>query len=166
MCTPFWLLLGQSTVLYSLLKIASDRAKWSNYMYTVIYRVLKVWTQHRYNFVLVPRHCFPGNKCAQPFSKMRKNISTHPLRLPNRPILSTTFRKVLHIFCTKLMEKFNLWTFGEAQPQYVIALMQRKSSVTELLPSLDRNECLLSVYSKWSHIDTFVTIGFEGYRTG
>ena len=61
------------------------------------------------------------------------------------------------------MEKFNLWTFGEAQPQYVIALMQRKSSVTELLPSLDRNECLRSVYSKWSHIDTFVTIGFEGY---
>ena len=46
------------------------------------------------------------------------------------------------------MEKFNLSTFGEAQPQYVIALMQRKSSVTELLPSLDRNECSLSVYSK------------------
>ena len=46
------------------------------------------------------------------------------------------------------MEKFNLSTFGEAQPQHVIALMQRKSSVTELLPSLDRNECLLSVYSK------------------
>ena len=67
---------------------------------------------------------------------------------------------------TKLMEKFNLWTFGEAQPQYVIALMQRKSSVTELLPSLDRNECSLSVDSKWGHIDTYVTLGFEGYRTG
>ena len=64
------------------------------------------------------------------------------------------------------MEKFNLSTFGEAQPQYVIALMQRKSSVTELLPSLDRNECSLSVDSKWGHIDTYVTLGFEGYRTG
>ena len=33
-------------------------------MYTVTYRVLKVWTQH--HFVPVPRHWVPGTKCGQP----------------------------------------------------------------------------------------------------
>ena len=33
-------------------------------MYTVTYRVLKVWTQH--HFVPVPRYRFPSSKCGQP----------------------------------------------------------------------------------------------------
>ena len=44
-------------LLSSCFKLASDRAKRSNY-------VLKVWTQH--HFVPVPRHWFPSTKCGQP----------------------------------------------------------------------------------------------------
>lgn len=50
-CTPVLLVLGQSTTLSSLLsscfKIAFDRVKWSNYIWThSTYRVVKMWTQH------------------------------------------------------------------------------------------------------------------------
>ena len=37
-------------------------------MYTVIYQVLKVWTQH--HFVLLPRHWFSSTKSGQPLIKL------------------------------------------------------------------------------------------------
>ena len=65
-CTPFLLVLRQYTSLNSLrLKMASDRAKWSNYVPgTQLHIGYSWWTQH--HFLPVLGHWFTGLKCGQP----------------------------------------------------------------------------------------------------
>ena len=64
--TPFLLVLRQSTSLNALrLKMAPDRAKWSNYVPgTQLYIGYSRWTQD--HFLPVLGHWFTGLKCGQP----------------------------------------------------------------------------------------------------
>ena len=66
---------GQSTALFLLLswcfKMESGGRRGVATILTVIYRALKVWTQH--HSVPVPRHLFPGTKCGEPL-RMRSHL--------------------------------------------------------------------------------------------
>ena len=66
--------LGQSTAVYLMLGscsiVGSDRAKWSNYVHRVTFRVLKVWPQHLCVLVPTGGHWFLGTKCGQPLTHL------------------------------------------------------------------------------------------------
>ena len=87
-CRPFLLVPGKSSTLYSLLslcfKMASDKAKWSNY--ENCHMGYSRWTQH--HFVPVTRHLFPSTKCGQGLSLgfviLEKPLKVHSLWLYNK----------------------------------------------------------------------------------